>query len=94
MSISYEGIGAWCATFAAGTGHSLGGAMAASYAHDNGDKLDGVILLGSYATKKMPENLECLSMLGTLDKIVKQDKFNKNREYFNEILYKEIIIGG
>ena len=42
----------------------------------------------------MPENLECLSMLGTLDKIVKQDKFNKNREYFNEILYKEIIIGG
>ena len=33
-------------------------------------------------------------MLGTLDKIVKQDKFNKNREYFNEILYKEIIIGG
>lgn len=75
-------------------GHSLGGAMAASYAHDNGDKLDGVILLGSYATKKMPENLECLSMLGTLDKIVKQDKFNKNREYFNGILYKEIIIGG
>lgn len=75
-------------------GHSLGGAMAASFAHDNSDKVEGVILLGSYATQKMSDNLKCLTMLGTQDKIVKQDKFNKNREYFNEILYKEVIIGG
>ena len=75
-------------------GHSLGGSMATSYAHDNSDKIDGVILLGSYATKKMPDNLKCLSLMGSNDKIVKKDKVAKNREYFNESLYIDFVIGG
>ena len=70
-------------------GHSLGGAMSTMFAKDNNDKLNGVILLGSYATEIMPNNLKCLSIIGSEDKIVKKDKFNKNKE-----LYQEIIIEG
>lgn len=62
-------------------GHSLGGAMSTMFAKDNNDKLNGVILLGSYATEIMPNNLKCLSIIGSEDKIVKKDKFNKNKDY-------------
>ena len=75
-------------------GHSLGGAMSTMFAKDNNDKLNGVILLGSYATEIMPNNLKCLSIIGSEDKIVKKDKFNKNKDYFNKELYQEIIIEG
>ncbi len=75
-------------------GHSLGGAMASSFAYKNGNKLDGVILLGSYATKIMPNNLKSLSLIESNDKIVKKDKFEKNKECFNKNLYIEMIIEG
>ena len=75
-------------------GHSLRGAMASSFAYKNGNKLDGVILLGSYATKIMPNNLKCLSLMESNDKIVKKDKFEKNKEFFNKNLYIEMIIEG
>ncbi|MCD8103450.1 MAG: alpha/beta hydrolase, partial [Lachnospiraceae bacterium] len=47
-------------------GHSLGGAMAASYAAGNTDKLDGVILLAAYATKDLGD-LAVLSIYGSND---------------------------
>lgn len=75
-------------------GHSLRGAMASSFAYKNGNKLDEVILLGSYATKIMPNNLKCLSLMESNDKIVKKDKFEKNKEFFNKNLYIEMIIEG
>ena len=53
-------------------GHSLRGAMASSFAYKNGNKLDGVILLGSYATKIMPNNLKCLSLMNQMIKLLKK----------------------
>lgn len=68
--------------------------MASSFAYKNGNKLNGVILLGSYATKIMPNNLKSLSLIESNDKIVKKDKFEKNKECFNKNLYIEMIIEG
>ena len=37
-------------------GHSLGGAMAASYCTDNMDKIKGLVLLAAYPTKNLKQN--------------------------------------
>ncbi len=41
-------------------GHSLGGAMASSYAAGNEDKLSGLILLGAYPVNDSPINTLCI----------------------------------
>ena len=47
-------------------GHSLGGAMASSYAQKHTDKLKGLILLGAYPVKET--ELPTLAIYGTFDK--------------------------
>ena len=55
-------------------GHSLGGAMAASYASENADKLEGLILLGSYSTSDLSDSgLTVLSIIGSEDNITFED---------------------
>lgn len=46
-------------------GHSLGGAMASSYVEDNGDKLNGMILLGAYPIND--EDVPTLVIYGSED---------------------------
>ena len=46
-------------------GHSLGGAMASSYTEENYDRLEGLILLGSYPVNEAP--IETLAIYGTYD---------------------------
>jgi hypothetical protein len=53
-------------------GHSLGGAMASQYANENLEKIDGLILLGSYLYKPFPiENT--LTIYGSLNTSVKEE---------------------
>lgn len=73
------------------SGHSLGGAMAASYAAGNTDKLDGVILLGAYATKDLGD-LAVLSVYGSDDGVLKMEKVEAGREYSTN--YTEVCIEG
>ena len=55
-------------------GHSLGGAMAASYASKNADKLEGLILLGSYSTNDLSDSgLTVFSIIGSEDNITFDD---------------------
>lgn len=55
-------------------GHSLGGAMAASYASKNADKLEGLILLGSYSTNDLSDSgLTVFSVIGSEDNITFDD---------------------
>lgn len=55
-------------------GHSLGGAMAASYASKNVDKLEGLILLGSYSTNDLSDSgLTVFSVIGSEDNITFDD---------------------
>ena len=60
-------------------GHSLGGAMAAMYAADHSDNIDGLALLAAYSTKKLSDKLKVVSIVGTNDKVLKWDNYDKNK---------------
>lgn len=53
-------------------GHSLGGAMAGSYAAKHTDKLDGMILLAAYPAAKT--DIPALILYGSEDKVLKREK--------------------
>ena len=59
-------------------GHSLGGAMAANYAAEHAESLDGVILLAAYSTKSLPDSLPVLSVYGTEDGVLNRANYEKN----------------
>ena len=59
-------------------GHSLGGAMAANYAAEHAESLDGVILLAAYSTKPLPDSLPVLSVYGTEDGVLNRGNYEKN----------------
>ena len=73
-------------------GHSLGGAMAASFAKDRSD-ITGIILLGSYSANKFSnKNLKCLSVYGNLDSVLNKTAYKEN--YKNLLNVSEFIIDG
>ena len=53
-------------------GHSLGGAMASSYAGKNTDKIKGVVLLGAYPVGS--EDVPALTVYGSEDKVLDRTK--------------------
>lgn len=59
-------------------GHSLGGTMAANYAAEHAESLDGVILLAAYSTKPLPDSLPVLSVYGTEDGVLNRGNYEKN----------------
>jgi len=75
-------------------GHSLGGAMAANYAADNSEKLDGLIFLAAYSTKNLSDtNLQILSVYGSEDQVVNMEKIEQGRELMPDA-YDEFRIDG
>ncbi|ORX76654.1 hypothetical protein BCR32DRAFT_329264 [Anaeromyces robustus] len=74
-------------------GHSLGGAMAASYASDHEKDLDGLVLLAAYSINKLPEDMKVISFLGSNDKVLKWDTYKENIKNLPSN-YTEIIIKG
>ncbi|MBQ8663714.1 MAG: alpha/beta hydrolase [Eubacterium sp.] len=75
-------------------GHSLGGAMGASFASDHLDALDGMIFLASYPTKSLAaEDFEVLSIYGSEDTVLNMEKVVEGRQYMPEA-YTEICIEG
>ena len=74
-------------------GHSLGGAIAASYASSNKDKLTGVILLAGYSTSDLV-GLEVLSIYGSNDKVLNVDKYNEYKNNLGNDYIEYIIDGG
>lgn len=76
------------------SGHSLGGAMAANFAANNGEELKGLILLAAYATKDLPGDLSVLSVYGSEDQVLNRESFENGRK-FMPADYKEFcILGG
>lgn len=71
-------------------GHSLGGAMAASYAANNQDKLEGLILLAAYPTKEI--NIPVLSIYGSEDGVLNKEKYSDSIKNANNL--SEIVIDG
>ncbi|MBE6631800.1 MAG: alpha/beta fold hydrolase [Ruminococcaceae bacterium] len=59
-------------------GHSLGGAMAASYAEKHSDELEGLVLLAAYSASDISESsLDVLSIYGSEDGVMDRDKYKK-----------------
>lgn len=76
-------------------GHSLGGAMGSIYASKNEDKIDGLILLGSYPGADLSSlDFKMLSIYGKEDEILNRDSFEEKRIYApRDTRYVEIVGG-
>lgn len=75
-------------------GHSLGGAMAASYAAKHANDFDGLVLLAAYSTADLPdEGLAVVSVYGTEDKVMNFDKYEQYRANL-PVHAQEIVIPG
>ena len=75
-------------------GHSLGGAMAAMYAADHGPDFSGVILLAAYPSKKLPDTLTEIQLIGSEDRIVNRDKVKQGQAYAPPHCVEYTIEGG
>lgn len=76
------------------SGHSLGGAMAASYVSEHLEKFDGLVLLAAYPTKSLQnDDFFVLSLYGSEDGVLNLEKLEMGREYMPK-QYKEICIKG
>lgn len=75
-------------------GHSLGGAMAASFASSHAEQLEGLILLAAYGTESISDtNLLVLSLYGSEDQVLNRAKLEAGRELMPQN-YTEICIEG
>lgn len=78
-------------------GHSLGGAMGASFAADyiqNSDQLKGMIFLAAYPTASLnKDGFKTLSIYGSEDLVLSMDKVEAGRQYMPED-YTEVCIDG
>ena len=76
-------------------GHSLGGAMAASYASKHKGDLDGVVLLGAYSTADLSSTpLRVLSVYGSEDGVMNREKYSKYKRNLPIDFTETVIEGG
>ena len=75
-------------------GHSLGGAMAASWASEHGELLSGVVLLAAYPTKPLDESLAEILIYGYEDQVVDPEKYREGEQYAPDDLTEHVIRGG
>ena len=75
-------------------GHSLGGAMAASYAAGHGEDFSALVLLAAYSTAELPEDLSVASIYGDADGVMNREKYAKYRPNLPENTVEVVIPGG
>jgi len=76
-------------------GHSLGGAMAASYVSNNRNSFDGLVLLGSYSTADLSDaDIEVLSVYGSEDLVMNREKYEENKTNLPPDFTEIVIDGG
>lgn len=76
-------------------GHSLGGAMAASYAADHAGDFAGLVLLAAYATEDLTGTaLRVLSVCGTEDGVLDWDAYAENRTNLPADTTEVVLEGG
>ncbi len=76
-------------------GHSLGGSMAASYLAHHTDEYEGLVLLGSYSTTDLSDTtLEVLSMYGSEDTVLNNEKYAANKVNLPDDFTEVVIEGG
>lgn len=76
-------------------GHSLGGAMAASYAAGHSDELDGLVLLAAYSPQDLTgSGLAVLSVYGSEDGVLDMGKYEQYRSNLPAGASEVVIDGG
>lgn len=76
-------------------GHSLGGAMAASYVSEHTDEYEGLILLASYSTVDISESgLMVCSIYGSEDGILDMEKYEQYKANLPSYIIEKVIDGG
>ena len=76
-------------------GHSLGGAMAASYLAETDEEYEGLILLAAYSTEDLSDtDLKVLSVYGSEDRVLDAKKYKECLSNLPNDLTEEIIEGG
>ncbi len=74
-------------------GHSLGGSMAASFADEN-DKIAGLVLLASYSTANLSDDLlPVLSIYGDKDGVLNMEKYDKYESNLPKNKIEHILAG-
>ncbi len=76
-------------------GHSLGGAMAATYVSKHTEDFDGLILLGAYSTADISgSNLNVISIYGSEDRVLNREKYDSCLSNLPKNFNEYIIDGG
>ena len=76
-------------------GHSLGGAMAASYAAKHTDELDGLVLLAAYSTADLTDSgLRVYAAYGSEDGVLNREKYEADRINLPQNTTETVIDGG
>jgi len=76
-------------------GHSLGGSMAASFAAENTDTYEGLILLAAYSTEDLRESgLKVCSLYGDRDGVLNMEKYETYRLNLPEDTLEQVLEGG
>jgi len=73
------------------SGHSLGGAMAASYVNET-NRSDGLVLFASYATGEISKPV--LSIYGSEDKVLNMKSYNESMDMYTGNFTEFVIDGG
>ena len=76
-------------------GHSLGGAMAASYVSGHVDEYEGLLLLAAYSAADLSDSgLNVISIYGSEDQVLKMESYEENKENLPEDFVEVVIDGG
>ena len=76
-------------------GHSLGGSMAAAYATEHSDNVEGVVLLASYGTTDLTmEGMRVLSIYGSEDRVLNRESYMDNKSNLPKGFSELVIQGG
>lgn len=76
-------------------GHSLGGAMIASFAADHADQVNGLLLLAAYTTKDLSQtDMKVTTVYGSEDGVLNLNKVKEGRALLPEESVEKCIKGG
>ena len=75
-------------------GHSLGGVAAASYTAEHPDEVEGLVLMASYPTKEIPDEIPVLSIYGSEDRVLNLKSYEESRELWSDQTEEVVIEGG
>ena len=76
-------------------GHSLGGAMAASFCAEYDEEIDELVLLAAYSMEDLSDkDIKVYSFYGSEDKVLNMENYDKYYENLPDDMIEEVIEGG